>query len=136
MVVGQHLGPQVLVEKLHPATLQPITYVSIICIPWGILHQEEHIHNPQNKKKSMAKSPMDTLQLSCIQIAIALLLFTQAKSTTYKTSAHPNDKITSCIASERSALLTFRAGLSDPASLLSSWKGDDCCRWYGVDCGT
>ncbi|CAM0947863.1 unnamed protein product [Alopecurus aequalis] len=80
---------------------------------------------------------MGTLQLFCIQLVIAFLLFTQAKSTTHKTSAHPNDTVvTSCIASERSALVTFRAGLSDPANLLSSWKGDDCCRWNGVYCGT
>ncbi|VAI41981.1 unnamed protein product [Triticum turgidum subsp. durum] len=84
----------------------------------------------------MAKSPMDTLHFSCIQIAIALLLFTQAKSTTEgSTSAlHPNDAIPSCVAGEKSALLAFRAGLSDPANLLSSWKGDDCCRWKGVYC--
>ncbi|KAM3317347.1 hypothetical protein ACQJBY_035156 [Aegilops geniculata] len=83
----------------------------------------------------MAKAPMDTLQLACIQIAIALLLLTQAKSTTEDTSAlHPNGTITSCIAGERSALLALRAGLSDPGNLLSSWKGDDCCRWKGVYC--
>ena len=78
---------------------------------------------------------MDTIQLSCIQIAIALLLFTHANSTTEDTSAlHPNDVISSCVAGERSALLAFRAGLSDPGNLLSSWKGDDCCRWKGVYC--
>ncbi|XP_048547770.1 receptor-like protein EIX2 [Triticum urartu] len=83
----------------------------------------------------MAKAPMDTLQLACIQIAIALLLLTQAKSTTEDTSAlHPNATITSCIAGERSSLLAFRAGLSDPTNLLPSWKGDDCCRWKGVYC--
>ncbi|CAM0947864.1 unnamed protein product [Alopecurus aequalis] len=82
----------------------------------------------------MAKAPMDTLQLSCIHIAITLLLFTRAKSTTEETSAHPNGTITSCIAGEISSLLAFRAGLSDPANLLSSWKGDDCCRWKGIYC--
>jgi hypothetical protein len=39
----------------------------------------------------MAKAPMDTFQLSCFRVAIALLLFTQAKSTMEKRSAHPND---------------------------------------------
>uniref|UniRef100_A0ACD5VCB3 Uncharacterized protein n=1 Tax=Avena sativa TaxID=4498 RepID=A0ACD5VCB3_AVESA len=78
---------------------------------------------------------MRTLQLFSIQIAIALLLLTQAKSTTIEEiSVHPNNTTTSCIADERSALVTFRAGLSDPANRLSSWKGDDCCRWKGVHC--
>lgn len=86
-----------------------------------LLYQDEH--------RSMAEAPMGTLQFLCIQIAITMLLFTQSKSTT-KT----NDSNTSCNASERSALLAFRAGLSDPANLLSSWKGSDCCRWKRVHC--
>uniref|UniRef100_A0ACD5TBG6 Uncharacterized protein n=1 Tax=Avena sativa TaxID=4498 RepID=A0ACD5TBG6_AVESA len=78
---------------------------------------------------------MDMLQLSCSQIAIALLLFTQVKSTTEETFAqYPNGTLTKCITGERSALLAFREGLSDRANLLSSWKGDDCCRWKGVYC--
>ncbi|CAM0879632.1 unnamed protein product [Alopecurus aequalis] len=77
---------------------------------------------------------MGTLHLSCIQIAIALLLLTQAKSTTKEISVHLNNTTTRCIADERSALVTFRAGLSYPANRLSSWKGDDCCRWKGVNC--
>uniref|UniRef100_A0A8R7Q958 Leucine-rich repeat-containing N-terminal plant-type domain-containing protein n=1 Tax=Triticum urartu TaxID=4572 RepID=A0A8R7Q958_TRIUA len=77
---------------------------------------------------------MGTIQLSCIQIAIGLLFLTQAKSTKEETSAHRNYTITSCISDERSALVTFRAGLSDTANRLSSWKGGDCCQWKGVHC--
>ncbi|XP_047043471.1 receptor-like protein EIX2 [Lolium rigidum] len=77
---------------------------------------------------------MGTLQLPCIQIAIALLLLAQVKSTTEKLSAHPNNTNNSCIADERSSLITFRAGLSDRENRFSSWKGDDCCRWKGVNC--
>ena len=96
--------------------------------------------NNIHPNKSMAEVPMDTLHLFCIQIAIALLLFLPAKSTTEERSTHPNNTITSCIARERSALLAFREGLIDPedssnsSNLLPSWKGDDCCRWKGVYC--
>ncbi|XP_072963471.1 receptor-like protein EIX2 [Typha angustifolia] len=41
----------------------------------------------------------------------------------------------SCVASERDALLTFKEGINTlHGSLLSSWEGQDCCRWRGVLC--
>ncbi|TKV99631.1 hypothetical protein SEVIR_8G056800v4 [Setaria viridis] len=39
-----------------------------------------------------------------------------------------------CITSERDALLSLKAGLSDPGNQLSSWQGEDCCQWKGVHC--
>ncbi|KAJ3691394.1 hypothetical protein LUZ61_020558 [Rhynchospora tenuis] len=39
-----------------------------------------------------------------------------------------------CFEVERNALLTFKAGLSDPGNLLFSWHGQDCCKWSGVIC--
>jgi Leucine-rich repeat (LRR) protein len=79
---------------------------------------------------TIAEASMDRLQLCCIHITTALLLFTQTKSSTEASK----DTTTGCIADERIALLALRAGLSDPANLLSSWNSGDCCRWKGVRC--
>lgn len=66
-------------------------------------------------------------------IAIALLVFTHTNSS-IEASTQTNGTIKKCTAHERSALLKFRAGLSDPANRLSSWVGDNCCQWKGVHC--
>ena len=39
-----------------------------------------------------------------------------------------------CIKSEREALLRFKAGVNDTPGKLSSWVGEDCCQWKGVEC--
>ncbi|XP_047949629.1 receptor-like protein EIX1 [Salvia hispanica] len=39
-----------------------------------------------------------------------------------------------CTESEREALLTFKNGLIDEQGVLSSWRGNECCKWRGVEC--
>ncbi|XP_016651503.1 PREDICTED: leucine-rich repeat receptor protein kinase MSL1-like [Prunus mume] len=39
-----------------------------------------------------------------------------------------------CIDIERKALLKLKQGLIDPSDRLSSWVGEDCCKWSGVGC--
>lgn len=40
-----------------------------------------------------------------------------------------------CIATERAGLLSFKKGVTnDVANLLTSWHGQDCCRWRGITC--
>uniref|UniRef100_A0A0E0C4B6 non-specific serine/threonine protein kinase n=1 Tax=Oryza meridionalis TaxID=40149 RepID=A0A0E0C4B6_9ORYZ len=69
---------------------------------------------------------MHTLHVSCIQLAILLFLLAQTECSNGTSAYNPNETviITRCITTERSALLAFRAGLSDPANLLPS------CNWF------
>ncbi|XP_057792805.1 receptor-like protein EIX1 [Salvia miltiorrhiza] len=39
-----------------------------------------------------------------------------------------------CIAREREALLSFKNSLIGDDGILSSWRSDECCEWYGVEC--
>ncbi|QHO04606.1 uncharacterized protein DS421_13g441610 [Arachis hypogaea] len=39
-----------------------------------------------------------------------------------------------CLERERQALVKFKASLNDSSNMLSSWHGDDCCRWKGIGC--
>lgn len=40
----------------------------------------------------------------------------------------------SCIENEKQALLLIKKSFIDDWKLLSSWVGDDCCSWYGIEC--
>nr|POE51001.1 receptor-like protein 12 [Quercus suber] len=45
-----------------------------------------------------------------------------------------NNVTVKCIKSEREALVRFKEGVNDIPGKLSSWVGEDCCQWKGVEC--
>ncbi|KAF3945764.1 hypothetical protein CMV_027893 [Castanea mollissima] len=48
-------------------------------------------------------------------------------------SCSANNVTVKCIKSEREALVRFKEGVGSPAKL-SSWVGEECCQWKGVEC--
>nr|XP_010917584.3 receptor-like protein EIX1 [Elaeis guineensis] len=49
-------------------------------------------------------------------------------------AAERHDHKPGCGEMERDILLGFKRRLMDPASILSSWHGEECCSWRGVGC--
>ena len=49
-------------------------------------------------------------------------------------SCSDNNVTVKCIKSEREALVRFKEGVIDFPGKLSSWVGEACCQWKGVEC--
>nr|XP_048329023.1 receptor-like protein EIX2 [Ziziphus jujuba var. spinosa]XP_048329024.1 receptor-like protein EIX2 [Ziziphus jujuba var. spinosa]XP_048329025.1 receptor-like protein EIX2 [Ziziphus jujuba var. spinosa] len=47
---------------------------------------------------------------------------------------HADAELMNCLESDREALIDFKNGLHDPENRLSSWKGRNCCDWWGISC--
>ncbi|KAL7586743.1 hypothetical protein Lser_V15G40633 [Lactuca serriola] len=67
--------------------------------------------------------------LGLFLIFISIFLF----ATTYTCLGVGNVTVM-CSQKERLALLKFKGSVKDASGMLSSWVGDDCCRWEGIQC--
>uniref|UniRef100_A0A2N9G7E5 Uncharacterized protein n=1 Tax=Fagus sylvatica TaxID=28930 RepID=A0A2N9G7E5_FAGSY len=74
---------------------------------------------------------MATLNLTVVFLFLSSLGIIKLTSCTEDNQTNVNVK---CIHTEREALLSFKRGLTDPSGRLSSWIGEDCCQWRGVEC--
>ncbi|XVE88470.1 hypothetical protein DITRI_Ditri19aG0072200 [Diplodiscus trichospermus] len=73
----------------------------------------------------MKKSYNQLLKMNFVKLLLCFLCFCIG-----------NVLSTGCSDIERKALLSFKESLTDPFGRLSSWVGEDCCRWHGISCYT
>lgn len=84
----------------------------------------------------MARTPVHPRSSSIVAAFtyLLLVLFRDAITTAAASPKAPAST-NGCIAAERDALLSFKAGITrDPKKRLSSWLGENCCQWSGVRC--
>nr|POE60013.1 receptor like protein 30 [Quercus suber] len=80
---------------------------------------------------------MANLNLNFILVFLLFSLFGSSPLGIFKPSSCSEDQSRAnikCIYTEREALLSFKKGVSDDSGWLSSWVGEDCCQWGGVEC--
>ncbi|CAL9004192.1 unnamed protein product [Prunus brigantina] len=65
-------------------------------------------------------------------VQIVLLLIFSFTITEFAFSS--DARVIGCLETEREALIDFKDGLEDPENRLSSWRGSNCCQWWGINC--
>ncbi|KAF8378104.1 hypothetical protein HHK36_029440 [Tetracentron sinense] len=67
-------------------------------------------------------------------VFLLLLLLGCLHLETIKLTSGNEDLNVGCVEKDRKVLIEFKEGLNDPSGWLSSWVGEDCCRWRGIGC--
>ncbi|KAF8412262.1 hypothetical protein HHK36_000223 [Tetracentron sinense] len=67
-------------------------------------------------------------------ISVLLLIFLYIQIIEFCFCSADSSSSVACIQRERQALLSFKQSLVDPPNRLSSWTGEDCCKWEGIFC--
>ncbi|CAI0546276.1 unnamed protein product [Linum tenue] len=79
---------------------------------------------------------MDCRKPFDLHLLLLLLLFAYSSNAIFKFTSCNGQQVTvgGCLRQERTALLAFKQGLVDPSARLSSWGGNNCCSWRGIEC--
>ncbi|XP_062102883.1 receptor-like protein EIX2 [Humulus lupulus] len=111
--------------------------------PVGLYMDKIHKHNAENltektkllrmEHNSSTASAKFHLVLTILTVLLSLESIQLSFSLANLDGDH-DQGVVGCMEMERKALLDFKRGLEDPSDQLSSWVGEDCCKWRGVGC--
>ncbi|XP_057499613.1 receptor-like protein 35 [Actinidia eriantha] len=73
------------------------------------------------------------MQISSLFLSLVSLTHLETTKFSIVSEDGVTNRIT-CIETEREALFAFKQGLTNPSDRLSSWTGNDCCQWSGIQC--
>ncbi|KAL5543338.1 hypothetical protein UlMin_007122 [Ulmus minor] len=68
-----------------------------------------------------------------LQLMLQILLFVM-REFVCSSAGVVDHHLVGCLELDREALLDFKSGLEDPDNRLISWKGNNCCQWWGISC--
>ncbi|CAK9175123.1 unnamed protein product [Ilex paraguariensis] len=96
-------------------------------------HNKRILLTRLREQKTYTLRGMDT-EGGSVQLLLFVLFSGFLFFETFKLGSCNDDLQVGCKEIEKKALLKFKEGLTDPSGRLSSWFGDDCCKWRGVSC--
>uniref|UniRef100_A0A7N2LMC6 Leucine-rich repeat-containing N-terminal plant-type domain-containing protein n=1 Tax=Quercus lobata TaxID=97700 RepID=A0A7N2LMC6_QUELO len=101
------------------------------------MHGFRFIKNPQDSFLALSLSVKYSVMINYNHIVVVFLLLSLGifkLGLCTENQSQTNNLTVKCFQSEREALVSFKAGVIDVPGKLSSWVGEDCCQWKGVEC--